>query len=362
MAENENDESSSDKLEKEHFQRIVNAFRCYRIHAWKSVQDAEKNYRDLPERHKKLIPNFLENLDDIRLSIDHNNEIIKLIVQTTAGIFENADRHPENGKITQAASEFDMDKVRTTLKQVVRDWSTDGEAERIACYKPVIDDIKEKFPCDNCNRTDVKILVPGSGLGRLAFEIARLGYSCQGNEWSLFMLFASNFILNRCHEPDELILYPYVHHWSNNLSHKDQTHAIKFPDINPSELPPGSDFSMAAGDFLEIYTDEDSWDCIATVFFIDTAHNIVAYIEKIYEILQPGGYWINLGPLLYHFADMPNESSIELSYEDVKSVVQKTGFVIEKEEKNIKCSYTQNPASMLKYVYECVYFVARKPV
>ena len=39
----------------------------------------------------------------------------------------------------------------------------------------------------------------------------------------------------------------------------------------------------------------ESWDCIATVFFIDTAHNIIAYIETIYKILKPGGIWINLG-------------------------------------------------------------------
>jgi len=44
---------------------------------------------------------------------------------------------------------------------------------------------------------DIRILVPGAGLGRLAFEIARRGYTCQGNEFSLFMLFASNFMLNK---------------------------------------------------------------------------------------------------------------------------------------------------------------------
>jgi carnosine N-methyltransferase len=44
---------------------------------------------------------------------------------------------------------------------------------------------------------EVQILVPGAGLGRLAFEIAKRGYSCQGNEFSLFMLFASNFVLNK---------------------------------------------------------------------------------------------------------------------------------------------------------------------
>jgi len=51
------------------------------------------------------------------------------------------------------------------------------------------------YVCSNVS--EVSVLVPGAGLGRLAYEIARLGYICQGNEFSLFMLFASNFILNK---------------------------------------------------------------------------------------------------------------------------------------------------------------------
>jgi len=39
----------------------------------------------------------------------------------------------------------------------------------------------------------------------------------------------------------------------------------------------------------------ECWDCVSTVFFIDTAHNIVSYIETIWKILKPNGYWINLG-------------------------------------------------------------------
>lgn len=43
----------------------------------------------------------------------------------------------------------------------------------------------------------INVLVPGAGLGRLAYEIAKRGYTCQGNEFSLFMLFASYFVLNK---------------------------------------------------------------------------------------------------------------------------------------------------------------------
>lgn len=39
----------------------------------------------------------------------------------------------------------------------------------------------------------------------------------------------------------------------------------------------------------------ESWDCVATCFFIDTAHNVIEYVETIWKILKPGGVWINLG-------------------------------------------------------------------
>lgn len=35
------------------------------------------------------------------------------------------------------------------------------------------------------------------------------------------------------------------------------------------------------------------------------------------------------GPLLYHYENMANELSIELSYEDIKAVLLKYGFVLE---------------------------------
>lgn len=59
----------------------------------------------------------------------------------------------------------------------------------------------------------------------------------------------------RCEKVNSLTLYPWVHQFSNNKMSGDQTRAVTFPDINPHSLPPDSDFSMTAGDFLEVYTD-----------------------------------------------------------------------------------------------------------
>ncbi|XP_063609584.1 carnosine N-methyltransferase-like [Penaeus indicus] len=112
---------------------------------------------------------------------------------------------------------------------------------------------------------------------------------------------------------------------------------------------------------FQIYTDEATWDCVATCFFIDCANNIVDFIETIFKILKPGGYWVNLGPLLYHFADQPGERSIEPSYEEVKNILTGVGFKITVEETGMHTAYTQNVRSMLKYEYDSVFFVAMKP-
>jgi len=53
----------------------------------------------------------------------------------------------QNGALCSATS-FEMDKVKSILKQVVRDWSEDGEDERISCYKPVVSTITRLFPSD----------------------------------------------------------------------------------------------------------------------------------------------------------------------------------------------------------------------
>jgi len=76
---------------------------------------------------------------------------------------------------------------------------------------------------------------------------------------------------------------------------------------NDIEQFPYPRFSMAAGDFVEIYgkksniNDDNRVDAVVTCFFLDTAPIILDYIETIDHVLKPGGIWINLGPLLYHW-------------------------------------------------------------
>jgi len=220
-------------------------------------------------------------------------------------------------------------------------------------------------------RQDLKVLVPGAGLARLPFEVIRRGYSCQGNEFSHFMLLSSYYILNRSSEVNQHTIYPYIHSFSNMRSSDTLLKGFAIPDVMPSDIPSGPSFSLVAGDFEEIYgvlredderePQQGKWDAVLTCFFIDTAKNIVNYLIIIYELLTPGGVWINFGPLLWHFENSgnPSDTSIELSLDEVQALTEKIGFEINNQ-KILDTTYVDVGDSMLSHVYHASFWTATK--
>lgn len=49
---------------------------------------------------------------------------------------------------------------------------------------------------------------------------------------------------------------------------------------------------MVAGDFIEVFSGAEhagAYDAVATCFFLDTAHNILQYLEIVYRLLKVRG-------------------------------------------------------------------------
>ena len=120
-----------------------------------------------------------------------------------------------------------------------------------------------------------------------------------------------------------------------------------------------------------------SFLCAVTVFFLDTACNLFNTLQSLYDTLDVGGKWINFGPLLWHYEDVPYDAEaddltdqtsehedrsmgLEFALEDVVELVEKIGFKFEKRESDIPCSYTHAYQSMGGFVYKCEYWVATK--
>ncbi|KAH9829226.1 N2227-domain-containing protein [Rhodofomes roseus] len=400
--------------EQAHFSNVIQTFRQYAAYSLSANNRRRKDFFTLPRADQELLHSlrYKEKLAEVDRAILANAEFLNQIVVDpeifghelegiddpgvndvpgdTQGPFHSHSHDHTHGPHSHShdaptrasqghagpekkgryrPTDFDMDKLRSTLKQFVRDWSEEGRAEREVCYAPMREALLQHFSdIPPAERHNLRVLVPGAGLGRLAWDIANLGFACQGNEFSHYMLLASFFILNRTDSVNQHTIYPYVHSFSNLPNNAAMLRPITIPDITPSSLPQGSNFSLVAGDFEEIYgADDDAdephsgqWDAVLTCFFIDTAKNIVNYLRVIHRILAPGGVWINLGPLLWHFENnTTNDPSIELTLEEVKALARKIGFDISNE-RTIDTTYTNNAQSMLGYVYHAAFWTAKK--
>jgi len=266
-----------------------------------------------------------------------------------------------------------MSKARSTLHQIVREWSDEGRAEREKCFEPILREMTKYCPKGS------RVAVPGCGLGRLVVEIASHGYVAQGSEFSYQMLLTGDAIMNRLLKKSERTIYPWIDQNSNVRSFQSQTRAVQFPDVPCVELLSGSDglrenLSICAGDFEEIYSREENllyWDAVVFSFFLDTASNVISYLKVVHDMLRPGGVFISFGPLLWHFqpehggpkrteTDARFFRSLEVSLEDIRRGLSSFNFTIVHEETVKDCSYASNKESMMRTVFDCQLIVAIK--
>ncbi|KAF4637887.1 hypothetical protein G7Y89_g192 [Cudoniella acicularis] len=306
-----------------------------------------QSFYALPRAHWELLAkppfSYLETLDSVDAAIDKNAELALAILYSGLQSFglslpPSKEANSKNDW-RAAASSNDLEKARSTLRQFFRDWSEEGQSERDACYGPVIKVLRKESSLHP--ETKMRVLVPGAGLGRLVFELSCAGF----------------------HSEDR----------TNHLR------SVQVPDISPGITLAGvegaGEMSMSASDFLLLYGSEDqkdTFDAVATVFFLDTAPNVIRYIEAIKSCLRQGGLLVNVGPLLWHFENnspgshgrennslptidnkgIADPGSVELTDDEVVSLVENFGFDIEFRESGISAPYIQDTESMLQNTYK----------
>lgn len=178
----------------------------------------ERCVKSLPPHHQKWLEGYKDDLAAFQRCIELNFDFIKLILPHACNIFENvlSDNPLHHSETEVGTLSEGLDKVQSVLKQLMRDWSNFGATERSQCYLPIIEEVERQFPAEGIDRSQINVLVPGAGLGRLAYEIATRGFACQGNEFNMFMLIVSFYVLNHC--KNEFTIYPWIHQYCNNLS------------------------------------------------------------------------------------------------------------------------------------------------
>ncbi|KAI9653972.1 MAG: hypothetical protein M1821_006833 [Bathelium mastoideum] len=395
----------------------LDSFRQYRRAShYNATHVRRQSFYALPSSHWELLasPPFsiLDHFNAVDDAIDANAEIADKILEAGLTAYGLHPAHslihepnPRDDGAIQSDSSVssthppwhntttpaDLEKARSTIRQLWRDWSEEGAQERSICYLPIRSSLSQQFQnIPAAARHQIRVLVPGAGLGRLVFDLVLDGYCVEGNEISYHQLLASNFILNCATEAKQFALYPWALSFSNHVSREHQLQNVLIPDVHPAttlqeacqshEVPASDRMSMSAADFCVHYRDEnqkDAFDAVASVFFIDTAPNLLAYIETVKNCLRKGGVWTNVGPLLWHFEKkVPGEGeengsertnlgigeagSIELTNEEVLRLVEHYDFEIVESGSIEGTGYIQDPRSMLQNIYKPQHWTARK--
>lgn len=304
-------------------------------------------FASLPYEDKKVIGDLWTLKEQaLRESIRSNAELATAIAEYSRDFFINQG-HAEEMQRMDEMIELESENcqpsneekaiARSAIRQIWRDWSFEATAERNACFAPILEDIVQRFY--RHERSQIKILIPGSGLNRLGFNLSCAGYDVEANEVSYIHILATNFILSRTNNGHGTVerprflgnidspgaqstfeICPWNLSFSNNLKTAHQFTKYSVPEIMPADKknlskPPTLNttaptlaisaprFALNGNNFMTDYTGASSagtYDIIVTCFFIDTAPNFLSYIRTIRHLLKPTGVWINVGPLLWN--------------------------------------------------------------
>ena len=260
-----------------YFDLILDIFFNYKEDSLKDVDKMENDFKSIGDKYLSYLSfDYTTRINKIKQGILTNEKFLLDIVNK----YKN--NHSKNTtKFNSSKRLIEINKLRSTLKLFIRDWTNEGKKERDITYNPIITEMKKYFS----NFKDKKILVPGAGLCRLAFEIAKLGVFVDAIEVSYYMLICSDFIFNSNLTLNKYQIQPLIHSFNCLKNENDPFQIFNFPDENINEIMNRNDFgklNIIPGDFILSYKDKiNCYDGVITSFFLDTANNIIQFIEII---------------------------------------------------------------------------------
>ncbi|KAF9262644.1 N2227-domain-containing protein [Marasmius fiardii PR-910] len=335
-------------------ENAYHSYRRYRQLSGDQLMRMQQAYSTVNRRHKRIgydigYPAKLKRLQE-------TTEINALVTDGIASLAEE-EFELKDDQWLPTMNSGNISRVRESLKHFIRDWSAEGKSERDRIFLPILQVLQL---VEAGNRPGKKVLVPGSGLGRLAWDISQLGFDTTANELSFFMNLSFRFLLSpkTTTSIDQHALHPYGYWFSHQKSNDALFRAIRFPDVVPHVT---GNLHLSEGDFLAL-SPAQGYDYVVTLFFIDTSTNVLATLDQIHTLLRPGGLWINLGPLLWCSG---SQARLELSLDEVFAAARATGFTIVEEDECMKprtvpCEYTHDAKAMMKWIYQAEFWVARK--
>lgn len=285
-------------------------------------------FKMLSWRQQKMCEDagYLEKLKQIDHCIDKNQHIMDDLIYCAKANYGLTYRDfslldAEKSLPNTSSTNY---RVVEALTHFVRDWSDQGALER----EPIMDFVKSELqrviPKEEAAETCV--VIPGSGLGRVAHEVASFMDfgAVYAVEFSGLMHACNQYIYLK---KNGTSFYPYVHSCLNFMKALSQFRERSLPT---PEQP--QNLTLLLDDFRYFtIPNRDRYKnvVVVSVFFVDTAENFMDYLDVISQLTSPSkrnpvknGYWINVGPLKYGTA-----AQVELTAEEIQVLRKRMGWL-----------------------------------
>lgn len=196
-------------------------------------------FLQIPEADKALLKRYLSKWKLIAAAIMKNQQLLDDIVLSQEDWFAGRafQRLSDEERVRIIANEDTdergevvkkIEKVRSMLSHLYRDWSSEGARERAECYDPILGDLDRLYPS---TKGDVKVLVPGAGLGRLAYDIAAKGFITEGNKISYNIQLTSGYVLTELKRIGECHIFSWVTETNNVLRSDDYLQVVAIHSV-----------------------------------------------------------------------------------------------------------------------------------
>lgn len=308
--------------------QAINSLEDYAVNSRKTNDRRRSLYRLMSWRQQKLCDEagYSKKLKRIDSYINKNQAVFSSIAEAAKkkyGVSYLEFSALGKGKPSKSTSSSNY-RVVESMSHFVRDWANSYETAPLVKY--VKEQLESLIPQDELSATC--IVVPGSGLGRVAHEIAihREYGAVHAVEFSGLMHCCNQFMYESKSQSAHTIA-PYINITSNFLQAEAQFREVQFP----TGIQKPSNLHLHLDDFCAFeIPDKENYKniVVVSVFFIDTAENILDYFDQINQLAGPSrksnaknGYWINIGPLKYGSA-----ARAELNGEEIEFIRKQMGW------------------------------------
>lgn len=336
-----NDVPKSSGTNYEKFLVLNNVQKKEILSAVESLKNYEINSKAVNERRRDLFKlmsskqqracnqvGYSDKLKKIDSAISANYKFINDVANYTIdkyGISTKDLELLEGTKKNKSVTSSSNYRVIEALGHYTRDWQPGNVGlELLPIYEYISLQLAAIIPTESQKETC--LVFPGSGLGRLAHAFAGWEFeSIHSIEFSGLMNAFVDFNYATHSKKGSYTLYPYIHTCSDFYSTESQLRTFEFEPLGSKP----KNLHLYQGDFRNFeIPNRNSYKniVVVTAFFIDTAENLMDYLDKIEKLVLPNGkvergYWINVGPLKYGSA-----AQVELNADELKELRNNLGW------------------------------------